>query len=290
MPPVPRPRPSFLGPNGSIREHPSLETIAQEEARIRAGKIGRSQDSAGKYSALIFDTAELHTTPLAPIERVFETSGDHLYCAELSGPVSIYARLGPRSNPLIRLREGMTLKRDFSRVTLVTWDASVSISAPLSSAPVMRTRALCYSSWGPLIEGTPHFRGGRAGPTIFKGTATTTGTVLFQTSLLTPDPARFTVGKHGGFFLLQNLGLTQVLKLYWGARDSLDVFGAPLNNAFRLGPGRTLSYPLEDSFETVYGGWKVVTDAGTVDYVTLLSSSEKDLMDWEQLDPKGIST
>lgn len=272
-----RPIPRDLG--FTPDEYPSHATIA--------GPASDPEDYRA-YAAVTFDSRDMTLAGDGTRKtRTVQAKGDHLYIAEVSGYNPIYARVGPDTNPFVRLEAGMTIRRPFYRVTFGVGDVR---NEALGNRAVF-SRALCYASVGPLIDPPPRSYG-FSQPFFASGTATTTPIELFTSGALVSG--NMTVGKRGGCVTLLNMDLVNTLWLvYMGGLVATPM--DPRNiGAFPIVGGQAYSFPLDGSVSQRFaedsgGAYYIGTESGSCDYAVIGSRLEMDLFEGaEQFSPLGI--
>jgi hypothetical protein len=214
--------------------------------------------------------------PVAPLftEKTYQITGDHVYCELLTGGNAVYIKLGPVSNPWIRLRQGMTYRRRFGTIRLVSPD-EFGFEGVVPSA-------VLYVSTGPLIIGDKQKDGIdanilAAGPDRGDGGGPLLATTVAQSflgpiygavyaSLGQPSSA----GANGGALVIKNTDLANTLYIS-GTGTAGNGFPLLPGETFQAtiagrltGAGVTLVAPL------------VFTLAGTCAYAFILSPYEKD--------------
>jgi hypothetical protein len=218
--------------------------------------------------------------------KQYVVSGDHLYIAEVNTGAPIYVRLGQISNPWIRIRRGMTLRRTFDTVTFGMWDTTVRI------LPSQFQDVIAYASVGPLFEEEGEFDEGVRAPLSAAGSATAVLQRLFD-PLYTgaPTPGLFTLGKTGGYFQVFNTDVANTCRIYSPDTFALGSAGIPLL------PGQALTVPFSqrimDAVNTlglVANRWYIDTPGGTCAYVVFVSNCEMDILDAQGTRPGGINS
>lgn len=163
-----------------------------------------------------------------PRPKVYQVSGDHLYVAQLDAMRPVYVRLGPDSNPWVRIRRGMTLKRKFSKVTVMDTNATSGVSNSIGQFLTM------YASVGPLVADVALEQGAK----FFIGTDELVigpfpGTSL-GTLFLLAGGVQWTLGQDGGELLISNLDLANTVFFGQGPTAGVPIYpGASLRVTLR---------------------------------------------------------
>lgn len=219
-------------------------------------------------------------------DRSYNIGGDHLYCDEITGSMPAYVRLDGRDSPPIRLQEGLTIRRPFSRFIvsfdypLFQDDRRVPIRSPA-------TQVTLYATFGPfVIEKPPKPYGAHPGfASRFDCDATTTPQLFYQPMLaefsaFNPNPTEI-FGQGGATVLITNTDASNTLYLkYTDAGDLAPGLVATQRNWYPLQPGATISIAVESlirrtvaAFVTSIGGIYVATQSGSCKYSFLISRS-----------------
>lgn len=234
------------------------------------------------YSLITVDTTGMQAATQAnQVSTVtHEVTGDHVTIAEVTGRKAIYLRVGARSNPWIRMVEGMEIFRYFRSLTF-------GVTGNVPSVPSFSARALCYASHGPLLLNPGRKEYGLNQPVFFRGTANTVWTKLWPSGLFPISTDRETLGKRGGSVTLFNLSLLSKLYFSWASQDAGTAFSADLGMPIHPQQHAVLPFdsPMEGKFESLV----VAVPVGTVDYMAMKSSLDSDQFDYEQLSPGGLS-
>jgi len=264
-------RPPHINPSFTPQAAPSAATIHGPK------DIGPEDYAA--YKVIILDSAKLFPGVTDTFfTTTIEESGDHLYVAEITGPDFWYARVGPHTNPWIRLKPGMVIQREFRSLAFGMSKTNVGTLA-------FNTTLILYSSRGTFIETYPMNRYGARWPTIFAQSVTNSpvpiGGVLAN---------HFTVGKDGGFMMLFNNDLVNTIYITF---DQLGAVGQTVNGMPLL-PGQTRVIPLDGpmglgQLATNGAAWQVTVPSGTAELRVILSSGERDLLDPNQNKPVSMS-
>ena len=146
--------------------------------------------------------------------KSYQVSGDHLHVAVLDTSRPVYVRLGPDSNPWIRVRRGMTLRRNFSKFTIVDTE-HFFVGQPPQDPSTTNTPgfATLYASVGPLIEDIGLEDGVLRELVTEELTATVAGVPL--ASFYTVQRHLMTAGQVGAEVMITNLDLANTV--YFGA-------------------------------------------------------------------------
>ena len=213
--------------------------------------------------------------------KIFQVSGDHLYVAEINTSRTIYVKLGPVTNPWIRVQRGMTIKRTFDQVRVTTAETLAFANDP----PLPNDDAIFYTSRGSLLEDEGSYTESTVTPVAFGGLITPGG-LGFPQRLFDPMGAlpagRLTVGKVGGYIQVFNVDVANTMSVY----SPLSPIGSAANmGGFILLPGQSVTIPLKGRVydaginDPGHIGWTVATVAGTCQYVVAVSSAETDTFD-----------
>lgn len=241
------------------------QPLAREESLAPKNRTMLQDD--GIYHVLKY-TPDFQASALRSNPTVFQVTGDHLYVHDMAGGYPTFVRLGSDSNPWIRLRAGMTIRRSFAKIALFTWQLTGYGTANVPTATL-------YVSTGPLIEDADPIDGLCAGTYAdSRGVATTAGVTLFGglgIGLDTDPKSLPTTGVLGGILVLTNTDLANTL---------LIKFASP-GQQYPLLPGQTLTLTLSQRlYQTSSGGVIIVpllfTLAGTCTYAFILSPFEID--------------
>lgn len=251
-------------------------------ARSLAGRAGAKTAAqvADDDRASIYQPIKLLVTT-SDKPRLISVSGDTLHVAEINGPIPIYVRLGADSNPYVRIRAGMTLKRKFSEITIRPGDTS----AGLVPNPVKNTDVLFYVSFGDFIIEPAKEYGFKKGALAWRDDATTTEQDLFRYANGGSTSSRATIGKIGGFFMVKNGSLMTRLFLRYGSNSPVDAVSSSI---WPIDPGETLIVPLEQrgmtipynvSSPTSSDGITIQAESGTCPFYVMVGSNEVDDFD-----------
>ena len=266
---------TILGKTRPPHYNPSFTPDAAPSAATVHGPLGGGPEDYGAYKLIL-----LKSDAYFPIQTdtffsvAVEETGDHLYVAEINGPDPWYVRIGPHTNPWIRLRQGMNIQREFrSLVFAITRNNSGSVDT--------NTTAILYTSRGSLVEQVLPNRYGARSPLVFAMTVSNTSSPIFTTI-----PAHHvTMGKDGGFMMLTN---NDVINTIYISYDQLGAFGQSLSGT-PIYPGQMMVMPLDNPMNSGIFGWQAVVASGTADMRVILSSGERDLLDPTQLKPTSMS-
>lgn len=202
--------------------------------------------------------------------KIYEASGDHLFISEYQIGNAAYIKVGGARNPWIRLRQGDTIKRSFSRIYI-----RYSDDANLTSSPFL-TPVVMYASHGPLIERPVSASYGlkRNALALRNAVATTTPTLFLEAAMAGfGASARYakTTGKAGGFLIVKNTNTAAAILLVgYFAGGSLDM-------AFPLDPGQSLTFNLDDQIFSATDGLKIAAAVGTCTFAAFINPWEADL-------------
>lgn len=205
-----------------------------------------------------------------------QVSGDHLYVAELNSIPNLYVRVGAKTNPWVRLRRGLTIRRTFTQLTFKITDAG-TISGTGALAGVIGD-ALLYASHGPMfVDSPPQDLGLESGFIGFAdGVAPTGGVSLFTGS---PTFSGYTqaavIAKAGGTLILSNLDPGADLLVFSGRQ-------APggAQSGWPLRAGRDLIIPIKAKmFDAIAPNLSVRAASGTVAYGALVAGVGFDSFD-----------
>lgn len=216
-------------------------------------------------------------------ERVWQVSGDHVYVDELSPDMVGYIRLGESSNPWLRMRQGATYRRKFSKVAVRGGNAHFDHNA-FAGSTFIGSQVRLYVSTGPLIEEAGPLQDGIAGSFMASadGIADTTPRDPFVVytgvnTFTNPQNLNWlTIGKHGGVLMLKNIDLVNTFYI------KTDIPNIVLG--FPVGPGETLTAKLVGRLQGYYASepnrtLKIFTTAGTCKFAILVSPWEADMLD-----------
>lgn len=152
-----------------------------------------------------------------PLEKTFEVTGDHIYCAEINGANQIYMKLGTKRNPWIPVRQGDTLSRDFRKVYLRSKIEGEETSGYQT--------AVFYVSHGPLfVERAPISYGLKRGFVTWAHSFANGTPVTLNTLLQNAFPNRRglqSVFKYGGSLHAYNTSDANLLLFGVGTYTSL---------------------------------------------------------------------
>jgi len=215
--------------------------------------------------------------------KSYSVTGDHLFVEEIASTVAIYLRFGGDSNPWIRLRQGVTYKRKFSKFSLFSPDDQAN-SQPFYQQ--FQSTCTLYASEGPLVEnGDTLADGFGKSPLILSAVATTTP-INVVNNLVGYGTFRNTLGRGGGTLIIQNTDLANTLQLIGYSDFKPSIVSNP---GFSIFPGQNLELKLRGASSdapapagAVVSGFFVATLAGTCTYCVLASSYEAD-----QFEPYG---
>lgn len=203
-------------------------------------------------------------TNQAPVPKVYQFFGDHLYVAEVNTDVPVYVKLGTGGNPFFRIKAGQVIHRKFTSI-MVT-------HTPSSSDALLNINqdVLFYVSSGSMFEHVPEVRYGLTTANFAaSGTATTTPTdFLNLTGGGTIDPdfqtaAWCSAGKAGGGLIIKNTDSANTLLVAQG---------------FPLAPGESLTFDLSTRFSSK-GSLRVFCAVGTCAFAFILWPFEFDSYD-----------
>ena len=200
--------------------------------------------------------------------------GDTIYCSELNTPLAVYLKIG-FTNPWIRLRQGATYKRKFSKFALRVF---------ADNAGVNNVEAILYVSHGTFVESSP-IQEGLSGFALYSssGSATTTATEIFASAMggTATTLSYPTIGKAGGIMILKNIDAANTL--YFGTNRT------SIGGMFPLSPGETISVKLSGRICGIQLGTApdralyVRTVSGTCDYAFIVSPPEEDTLDFDNM-------
>lgn len=276
------------------------KTEAARLDRVRPSHPG-SQDAAdsarlSSYSTIryVFDRTNAVSNAPASDQR-YEVSGDHIHVLELSsGPIGISLDGGKK---FIRVREGDTLKRAFSKVVIRYYGDPVThdpVNLGAMFTPIIEGCFLV--SYGEAITRLQRRSDFAPGFPARRVTATTVGIDLlseFTISGLTVPGGGSLRG--GGTLILKNRDIVNPVFFYYGTPGTWDAAAVQLPNrnyAFEIGPGETLTLEiggkmlrLARSMATdvagVYASLCLATDSGTASVNAMLSNWYADRGDEE---------
>jgi hypothetical protein len=166
------------------------------------------------------------------LQKSFRVAGDHIYVAEMNAHQPVYIRIGPATNPYIRIMRRMMLRRKFSQFSL-KFAGAVS---PVGNRPNVFPDVTLYVSTGPLIDHPNAEIGIDANLYASSDNVVTTTPTFLYNVLGVINPS--TLGKMGGEITIQNIDL--VNDIYIGCIDP----SADLGAGFRIVPGQTVSLKL----------------------------------------------
>lgn len=155
-----------------------------------------------------------------PLQKVYETTGDHLYVSEINGANSVWLKIGERANPWIRVVQGDTITRPFNRVTIRSKIEGEEVSG-------FQT-VILYSSTGPLINRQPLSYGLTRGFVTLSAALTTTPQRLGLFLAANPFPARdglMSLGKLGGSLHIANRDTIETAFFGLGTYSSIPSLG-----------------------------------------------------------------
>lgn len=215
-------------------------------------------------------------------QHVYNIGGDHLYCAEIIGSMPCSVRLDGSDGPLIRLEEGMVLRRPFNRF-IVEFDYVLVQDTSNQPIRTPATQVTLYATYGPFIIEKPEKPYG-AHPGFasrFECVATTTPKIfcddlLGEFNILWRPNDQF--GRGGATVIINNEDAGN--DLYIKYTDELDVApSVPLAHLdwFPLHAGQSFSATVESLIRRTLGtsisGIYVATVTGTCKYSFLISRS-----------------
>lgn len=231
---------------------------------------------------------DLPATSVAVWKR-YDHGGDHVHCADISGPDAILIRLGSFSNPTIRLKRGMTVRRKFSSL----WITSVGLTAADSTLARFRTDATLYVSTGPMFldSGAPNPGRLERGFIGERNCVATTSSRLLMRDLwdrghLQPD-VPISVGRELETLLVRNDDLANTLYILYTLEGSA-WGGSAGQTAFPILPGQTITLPLGSQMQSFqsyqfgtppapvtefFEGLCVITASGTCRYSWLATAN-----------------
>ncbi len=211
----------------------------------------------------------------------FDAVGDTLLLDELVGSEALYVKLGDWGNPWVRLEEGDSLTRRFTKVWVTIAAAPDSAFANLTTrAPV---EATFLHSWGPLKRKGSKSYGFRRGFKSFQGTASTVEQSVFTPIISLVPGVSLVFGKRGGRLLVRNSDRFNTLKIRHGV---VGVLGA--EGYWELYPGESETFPLAGRVHSSSDTILVAAPAGTCSYGVLTSAFDIDRADLDQTVLPGI--
>ena len=264
---LPKARPPHVNPSFTPQSAPSAATVH--------GALSGGPEDYEAYKLIVLNSGALFPAQTDTFFEVpVEEMGDHLYVAEINGPDFWYAKIGPKTNPWIRLRQGMSINRKFRSLRFGMCKTNVGASVD------MQTTALIYVSHGSLIEHLSPNRYGARSPFIFNQTVNNNSQPIFTTTAIN----HVTIGKDGGFMTLRNNDLINTIFITYNQTGAVaqSLVGMPID------PGATMVIPLDAPMNSGIFGWQAVCAAGTADMRVILSSGERDLLDPNQLRPVSM--
>jgi hypothetical protein len=208
-------------------------------------------------------------------DKRYTVAGDHLYVAELNGFSPVYVRLGPSTNPFIRLRRQMTLRRSFSQLTLRFSDPLGFGAGDLAN---IYPDVTLYASTGPFVD-VNDVVGVDASLIARSDLSASTTPIYLHTMFGTGQ--NLTTGCYGGVVVIENTDGANDLYLGGGAGSQSSVNTA----GFKIPPGATLTLQLAGRMGTTdiatgaAVGLRVFTLAGTATFSILISPYETDTGD-----------
>ena len=207
--------------------------------------------------------------------KKFEQGGDRIFCETIDGGALWGVRLGPSTNPVIRLRPGRTIKKRFRYFTLIS-----AQPRPIDSTPgeaqgcLQETQIELYVSTGDLIVDAPRDWGkGFGGRSIGRTDCfvdTTPKLIIDDFNKPFGFPNSLTIsqwkpGRHGATLLLRNndRGMTEIFI----GNKSGQALGTNLNDLYRLFPGESLTMDLDSSIQQSFSQQRLIGDPIDVGFV-----------------------
>ena len=231
----------------------------------------------------------------------YAVRGDHFYCHEINGPGVVYLRFNAEDQPAVRLYEGLTIQRDFTKL-IFRFEGAQSNEFDGLSMALPRTEVLGFASFGPfIISRPPKEYGVNAG--MLPGAncvATTTPRLLWADilalAILGTTRLLATFGKMGASVLIKNDDLANTLYVAYGRVGTTGLPVAPISPAFTpwypIESGQTLAMRVDSKLSSrVFSsspndetaGILVATVAGEARYSFIISSGELDHRDSNNL-------
>jgi hypothetical protein len=226
-----------------------------------------------KYYAIRFKIPTVGGTGKT-LERLISVPGNHLFIARLDHQQATYVKLGPDTNPWIRVLRGDVITRNFTRFKIRI--ADFTGKWPVSTG--RQASGLFYVSNGPLIV-RRHMKSGVFPLCFAKSKIQVPSGLNSLAALMFGGTAHFqpmTVGAYGGTLVITNTGTVNVYLDFNGTQGPPGA--GPNINWFVILPGATFTMDLGavlawNSNDNVP---QVSADAGQTGEIAVLVDAESD--------------
>lgn len=268
---------------GETSIYPELLAIPASTAPI--GKD--STDPEASYYAVVIDDSDLLTRavtlnfPFVRPQKSFFVTGDHVYVYRINGSGTWSIQLGSDKNPLIRLREGMVLRRKYTKVTVSLQDGRIDSGFyyAISQGNIQPTRIELLLSTGPLILQSPDPRKGFGMKSLGLTDQVASTTRQFFCYGFDPTTGAWQgfdtlkPGFDGATLLIRNSDLVNTLFIGTSAMTQPPPSNIGTQTLWRLYPGESMTIELDGMIVDYQSGagLTVFTQSGTCNFDWWLS-------------------
>jgi len=209
-----------------------MESITTVQPHVTVNRS--TTDLSSIYTVIVFTPVPLGLTPPEGrnVEKQYEHSGDHLFVAEHNAGDAVWIKLSSRRNPWIRVEQGDTITRAFSRF----WVRGKIEGDEVSNFH----QTVFYVSHGPLLDRPAQSFG------LTRGFITFQFTIAGAARLKALLPAGFvgtqSVGRLGGQLILSNMDAANFLGISYNSDISFSQAAA-----FKIPPRTTMTFNLKAS-------------------------------------------